>query len=63
MTDLKRAVADSRGVRKTDTGQPGRGPRRAARSRTAGANRDFAEHDSKNQGHGHPREEREHRSR
>jgi hypothetical protein len=63
MTDLPRVVEDSRGVRKTDTGRPGRGRRRTARSRTAGENRDFAEHDSKNQGHGHPREERERRSR
>lgn len=57
MTDLKRTVQGDGGVAK----EPGQhGSERDGSSRTAGTNRDFDESGTtENQGHGHPREQRQ----
>lgn len=56
MTDLKRDVQDDRGIKKRVT--PETQPPGEDRERTAGEDRDFDEEGiSKNQAHGHPREE------
>lgn len=55
MTDMGRTIQDDKGASRPDDegGRPERNPR------TEGSDRDFDEsQESKNQGHGHPREER-----
>lgn len=59
MTDLKRDVQDDHGVKKKPTRETM--PPQPEPDRTAGTDRDFDRSgESKNQGHGHPREKRGH---